>query len=384
MGSRLLVNPYPMGMDITQSTQILSGSVQLYGSAVTTGEPIDWSDLVTGIGYNEINFAGNGINGQNCALVTALSGDGTTVTATAANNFFVGQVVIFQGCTSAMGLLLNGVAVTVASASASQFTFLNASNTTGTNEVGVAYGGKNVYPLSPATSPLTASVTAISASSTTLTVTAANTFLPGAMVTFSVSGTLGVKITAAGPMKVIKSTTSAFTVKMPSALTGSTGTGTAVGYNPPQPFDVVFHSALGSGYTYQYSCPTGVLYVVQPAGFTPAGTVAAPAFTGESYTPAGTVASGTLSIGAGTPATYPVGTAANTGSTTLVATGAVTVPLPSGAFSGTAHTLAGTNSAPAFTGSAVAAAPLGALSAAAYPAAVLADVIKYTARFQRG
>ncbi|MGA8669800.1 MAG: hypothetical protein WB679_07985 [Terracidiphilus sp.] len=53
----------------------------------------------------------------------------------------------------------------------------------------------------------------------------------------------------------------------------------------------------------------------------------------------GSNAATTLSIGAGTPATYPVGTAANTGSTTLVATGAVTVPLTAPAFTGTVSEL---------------------------------------------
>jgi hypothetical protein len=60
------------------------------------------------------------------------------------------------------------------------------------------------------------------------------------------------------------------------------------------------------------------------------------AFVNAGFTPAGTNAASTLTIGAGTPGTYPVGTAANSGSTTLVATGAVTVPLAAQAFTGTA------------------------------------------------
>lgn len=43
------------------------------------------------------------------------------------------------------------------------------------------------------------------------------------------------------------------------------------------------------------------------------------------FVPGGTASAPTLAVGAGTPATYPVGTAANSGSTTLVATAAVTV-----------------------------------------------------------
>jgi len=65
------------------------------------------------------------------------------------------------------------------------------------------------------------------------------------------------------------------------------------------------------------------------------------AFVGKGFTPAGTNAASTLSIGSGTPATYPVGTAANSGSTTLVATGAVTIPLAAQAFTGTAVAAAG-------------------------------------------
>ena len=59
-------------------------------------------------------------------------------------------------------------------------------------------------------------------------------------------------------------------------------------------------------------------------------------FTGTAVTP-------TISIGAGNPATYPVGTAANTGVTTLVATGAVTVNVnaitPAGTIAGSASGL---------------------------------------------
>jgi hypothetical protein len=195
-------------------------------------------------------------------------------------------------------------------------------------------------------------VSALSASGTTLTVTGSNYLLPGAQVLVNVAtGTLGPKL-AGTYLTVLKSTTTAFTAKMPSALTGSTGTGTAVASNPVQPYSVKFWSALASGYVYQYNSATGCLFVMQSAG----------------VTPAGTNATSTLAIGAGTPGTYPVGTAANTGTTTLVATGAASVTLP----------------AQAFTGTAVAAAGLSALPAGAYPAGVLADVILYEAKFTKG
>jgi hypothetical protein len=110
-------------------------------------------------------------------------------------------------------------------------------------------------------------------------------------------------------------------------------------------------SVGGSGYQYSYNKINGTVQIFQSAGFTPAGTNAATS----------------LSIAAGTPATYPVGTAANTGSTNLVATAAVTIPI----------------SAEAFTGTAVAAAPLVELAAGALPAAILTDLIQFEEEFAR-
>jgi len=359
MANQLLLNPFPLGVSESQYFQELNGSIQLAGSAVTTGEPINWSDLISGIGYNEVNYLGNGVNGNGAALVTALtaSGSGSTaiITATSASNFSVGQQIRFKGCTSTLGLLLNGLSFTVtASTPGTSFVISSQLTGSGSGETGMAIVDKTVHPLLVGTTPTqTITVTAISPSGSVCTVTAANNLLPGAQVIFGTftTGTLGPKLVLAGPMYVLASTSSAFTVQMPSALTGSTGACTATGINPPQPFSCLFWSSLGSGYEYTYSSATGVLYTQTTAGFTPAGTNAA----------------STLSIGAGTPATYPVGTAANTGSTTLVATGAVTIPL----------------AAQVFTGTAVAAAGLAALAAGAYPAGVLGDVIKWTAKFPK-
>lgn len=264
MANQILINPFPFGVSNQQQWQTLEGTIALAGSAVATGEPLNWGDLISGIGYNEINFTGNGVHGNGTALVTTLSGDGTTVTATAANNFSVGQVVKFKGCTTAMGLLLNGVSVTIVTASATQFTFLNASNTTGTSEVGLAVVDKTARPilqLLPSAQAI-ASVTALSATGSVLTVTAANALLPGASVVVSVAtGTLG-PLLAGLSLPVIQSTGTAFTATMPSALSGTTGTGTAVGYNPPQPFSLRFWSALASGYTYQYKNTFGTLFTM--------------------------------------------------------------------------------------------------------------------------
>ena len=357
----LLLNPFPAGFDSTQTTLTANGSIQLFGNAVSTGEPINWSSLIDGIGYNEINFMGNGVNGQNTAqttgfAITAAAGAVPAYcTVTAANNFSAGQSVTFQGNAGTLSAKFNGISFPVLSATSSAFTFnTTITGTTTTGDVGLAYSGRQVsVPVPGNGATLLSTVSALSASGTTLTVTAANTYLPGAKVQVSVAtGTLGPKLAGVN-LTVLNSTSTAFTAVMPSALTGSTGTGTASGINPPQPYSVKFWSALNSGYIYQYSITTGCLFVLQA----------------PSVTPAGTIAAQTLAIGAGTPATYPVGTAANTGSTTLVATGAVTV---TGISTGT------------FTGAATTAAALSDLAAAAYPAGVLNDVILYEAKFAKG
>ena len=68
MANQLLVNQFPYGRNTTQQWEELSGSVILAGSAVSTGEPLNWGNLYAGIGYNEFKLAGNGINGQGAAL----------------------------------------------------------------------------------------------------------------------------------------------------------------------------------------------------------------------------------------------------------------------------------------------------------------------------
>lgn len=340
MSSQLLVNPYPYGSDLTQRGETLSGSVLLAGAAVSTGEPLDWSTMSSGIRYAEINFAGNGVHGSDTALVTGLSASGGVITVTAANNFVPGQLVTFKGCTTVFGLLMNGLTFTVSTVTTgTSFTIVSAiTATTTSSEVGFCYTQTGIYtPFANAGAQLPGTITALSASNNLITVTCANTYLPGTQVTFLTSGTtgtLGAKLVGL-TLPVVSSTGSAFIVA--SALTGSTDTGTCLGTIPPQPYSVKFWSALDSGYTYQYNSTFGTLFALQTAAITP-----------------------TISIGAGTPTTYPVGTAANTGSTTLVATGAVTVPI-----------------------NATTAAAMGNLAAAAYPAGVLGDVIKFEARFAK-
>ena len=384
MANQLFVNPFPYGVDVTQQIQELNGSVALAGSSVATGEPINWDDLISGVGYNEVNFAGNGVHGSGSALVTAITAatpDAASITCTGASNFNVGESVKFKGCTSTIGLLLNGNSYVVTAVTAgTSFVIASALTGDGSSEVGLAVVNKPVRPLLASNGPaLTATVSAISASGTTLTVTAANAFLPGSGVVLNVAtGSLGPKL-AGLLLPVIQSTSTAFTATMPSALTGSTGTGTVTGNNPPQPFDVEFHSALASGYEYQYSQTTGVLFVKSGTSGTLVGTLTAPALTMDSYTPGGTNTAPTITTATGNPATAPIGVITGALAQTSGASGITGVQAP--AFTGTAHVLTGSVAAPVLSGSSVSAGPLASLSAAAYPAGVLGDVIKFSAKF---
>jgi len=273
MANQILVDPFPGGISNEDQAQVFSGSVALCGSAVATGEPLNWTNIVTGVGYNEINRLGAGLHGNSTALTTGFAVSAGICTVTAANNFSVGQQVTFLGNTQTLSALFNNIApVTILSATSTTFTFATASTgTTTTGDVGLAVSGYPVSPLQGANSAIAATVTALSASGTTLTVTAANTYLPGAQVQITVAtGTLGPKL-AGLTLTVIQSTSTAFTATMPSALTGTTGTGTASGINPPQPYSVKFWTELGSGYVYQYSRTTGVLFVMAQTSSASAG-----------------------------------------------------------------------------------------------------------------
>jgi len=263
MANVLLVNPFPAGFDTTQTSLTVNGSIALVGSAVATGEPINWNALYEGVGYNEINFRGNGVHGGSTAQTTGFAVSAGTATVTAANNFSVGDQVTFLGNTGTLSALFNGQVYTIVTASATNFTIVTTNTgTTTTGDVGLAIKYRpQTLPVPGVNYAQALTVTALSASSTTLTVTAANNLLPGAYVTISVAtGTLGPKL-AGLQLPVIQSTGTAFTATMPSALTGTTGTGTGVGINGVQPYSVKFWSALNSGYEYQYSSTFGTLFV---------------------------------------------------------------------------------------------------------------------------
>ena len=70
MANQLLLNPFPSGLGWTPATRYSMAPSQLAGSAVTTGEPINWGDIISGVGYNEINWRPNidyGTNGNGTA-----------------------------------------------------------------------------------------------------------------------------------------------------------------------------------------------------------------------------------------------------------------------------------------------------------------------------
>jgi hypothetical protein len=121
MANQILVDNFPGGISIESQVEVIRGSIALCGSAVSTGEPLNWANLVSGVGYNSVNREGGGSHGRGNALVTALSASSGTITATAANNFQVGQLITFVGCTTTLGLLLNGLTFQVVTCSSSQF-----------------------------------------------------------------------------------------------------------------------------------------------------------------------------------------------------------------------------------------------------------------------
>lgn len=359
MSNQIFAYPYPRGVDDTLRALRVRGSILLAGAAVSTGEPLNWAAMVAGIPYNETNFVGKGTKlNKGSALVTTFSGSGTVVTATAANNFSPGQFVTFAGNTSTLGLLLNGLTFTVITASTTQFTFASTASGSGTGEVGFAYSGKAFQLLAKGSQAILATVTSLAVSGGIITVTAANSYLPGAQVTFSGLGTaLGLLMN--GVTFTVKSSIGT-TFAMTSVLTGSAGsdTGTATGRNPPQPDIVNFWSANGSGYIYQYAQATGVLYAMQSGAGTPAGTIVS-----ISTAP-------TITTASGDPATAPVGVISGALAQTAGASGITGVQAP---------VITST-----FTGSAGTAAALAKLAAAAYPAGVLGDIIKFEAVFGRG
>lgn len=280
MANQLFANPYPYGTELNQRYQHVHGTVALAGSAVSAGEPINWGSILTGIGFNEKNFAGNGVVGNATALTTGFAISSGVCTVTAANNFSAGQQVTFVGNTGTLSEAFNGVTVTVVTAGSTSFTFDTAvTGTTTSGDVGLAFSGSPFYPLSLPRQSQTASVTSLAVSGGIITATAANSFLPGASVTFAgLSTTLGLLMNGV-TFTVAQSTGTTFTMR--SGLTGSAGsdTGTATGNNVGVPFKASFWSKNESGYIYQYQESTGNLFVLETATTSaPLGKLAAGAY----------------------------------------------------------------------------------------------------------
>jgi hypothetical protein len=269
MSNQIFVHPYPFcGREYLQMSSVLNGSIQLYGSYPSGGEPLNWNNLVSAFGINEVNPLGMGKSFANgSANVTALSASTGTITATAANNFIVGQTVKFVGCTTTLGLLLNGQTFTVVTASATAFTFLSAATGSGSSETGivVSQGSPILNIASPPPLSLVATVTTFSASGGIITATSANNFLPGAQVTFAnCVSTLGLLLNGL-TFTVLSSTGTAFTFASALTGTGTSESGNARGRNAAQPYDVDFWSCSGNGYTYSYNASLGALHVQQGA-----------------------------------------------------------------------------------------------------------------------
>lgn len=128
----------------------------------------------------------------------------------------------------------------------------------------------------------------------------------------------------------------------------------------------------GTGYIFQNDRANSKILAYRTAGITPAGTVAAPTLTMNSYTPAGTNAAATLTSGTNATTTAPVYTV---GGAITQTTGAAGITgIQAAAFSGTPAVLTGSNAAPAFTGTAVAAASLTEVANAVNLSAVVINV----------
>lgn len=130
--------------------------------------------------------------------------------------------------------------------------------------------------------------------------------------------------------------------------------------------------AGSSGYVPRYDYANNKLMLFVSASLTPAGTVAAPTFTGSA------LAAHRHSLFVATGATDATGARANAATNSLAMNNAAATIAGIGAASGsaggvvdiTAGTPAGTNSAPAFTGTATSAAALAELASSVAPAAM--------------
>jgi len=95
MSNQLLINPFPNGVGLNTRSQEFDGTIQLAGSTVATGEPINWGDIISGIGYNEINWQTN--SGYSGGLAAA---------RVAFKNLTLPEAPVNEGCFRALELIL--------------------------------------------------------------------------------------------------------------------------------------------------------------------------------------------------------------------------------------------------------------------------------------
>jgi hypothetical protein len=267
MANQIFASNYPRGMQMEQRFQHVFGKIQLaasVGSQFGGPESLNWSNILSGAVYASGSTTSNGT-----ALVTVLSASAGTITATAANRFSVGQAVTFVGLTSALGLLLNGQTVIVVTASTTQFTFANSATGTGTSETGMAVSGQKFLTYGLPTNPIAATVTSLAATAASggtpayVTVTAANNYFAGALVTFSgLTTTLGLLLNGV-KFTVLWASQTQFAIL--TALTGSAGadSGTASAQNPCAPSSFIAASSAASGYIYQVDQRNWNIYPMQ-------------------------------------------------------------------------------------------------------------------------
>jgi len=241
-------------------------------------------------------------SGTASAAVTAASSNGTVITYTATNSFTAGQKVTVSGLSTVTFNLVDAV---IASASGSQFTV--ASTVVGTavtnSTTGLASGF--TYNLSGGTTGSaygdaeTATVTAASNSSGTITYTAANSFLTGQTVTTTGLGaTATPTITAASASGSGSSTTVTFStanttgivvgsVVTIAGITGvTTGTLNGVWYVSAVVANTSFTAAVASPASITVGSPSfGSATASVSSGYNLTGTVASSSTTQFTVTP---------------------------------------------------------------------------------------------------
>ena len=126
---------------------------------------------------------------------------------------------------------------------------------------------------------------------------------------------------------------------------------------------ILTDASNGDGYVYKWDSVNNKLRIYQSPAVTATGTVAAPTFTGNAIQPTFTVSNGTIGSNMTVGLTANAVTASFVGGTGITSSLSLTTNNPVGTVTAT-----GTNSAPAFTGTAVAATALAEVATSFAPA----------------